>query len=169
MYDTAATFSSGPDPSLYRMNAGQVYVSTTIDGVLFEGRSSDTGLLYIYNDTLKSTPPGDLLAVVQDINAPSGWGTASNSVTSQGIGVLDSTKSVFSDESIPSSLNLSDFDLGQISIHMTYITPPGGTQLGDVRIYGDIQTQAVPEPSGLVGLLSAGVVGLAFVARKRAR
>jgi hypothetical protein len=74
-------------------------------------------------------------------------------------------EAVFTDDSLPTSLTLSDFTQSQLlrAIRVIGLPPSGTSQIDAGRIISLVQ---VPEPSGIV-LALLGIVGLGLVLRRR--
>jgi hypothetical protein len=167
VYDTNATLLySDSQRAIYRMSDFTA-ISLIIDGMPFQGKDTFAAL-NIFNDVVSSeSDNSDLFAVQQEINLPSGWSTTSPSGTTATAALLDAEGIIFDDLSVPNSIALTDFDLGEIELHLPDLTVAGsGVEPALVLIKGGINI--VPEPSSLAMCGSLLMVGLVvFLFRKR--
>jgi len=162
-------FGIGPDPGgnegFYSLSGSLVSSMTvTIDGLTF---SAGPGYVATRNNVNVPvlSPSSDVLAVVSDSVSgfPAGWNSVGTSIATA---FADGSGTVFTNDALPTSFTPGDFNLGELSLSFFQtVNFPGGSLPSTVRIYGNINLEAVPEPSSMILVSVAG--GLGLVLRRR--
>ncbi|HVJ84553.1 MAG TPA: hypothetical protein VM452_02850 [Caulifigura sp.] len=132
------------------------FFSVTVNGLTF---TAGPGGVDVRNNV-----PSDLSPTTDFLNYtggavdtyPAGWSTTSPLATSLQAGFFDASGTLYSGDAIPTTFNPNDFDVGVLFLTFSNVTFPGGTD-ASVTITGDINLEAVPEPSSLIfGTVAAG-------------
>ena len=166
VYSDTATDTNVGDPSRGEYDAGLISFSATLDG-----QTVASGLfpsLFVGNDLGGPTFFDEFTVGSQgaglNVSFP-GLGPYTSAIVNMRLS--DSTQSVFSDDSLPTSLNLADFDLAFIAVLLFPQTNDFNTRV-DATITSLTVTVVpeVPEPTTLA-LACLGLVGVACVRRRR--
>ena len=161
-FETSTTdLDNDPNNGLY-LTPNLVAFDLLIGGVQFVGNSSTMhGLIISNNADTQFGNNTDVFDVTQQVTDPAGWSSASP-FGRLDVLFFDTTGTVFTDDTIPGSLTLSDFDLGFINLrYLNVVTFPGGSE-SEIDIIGEINLSAIPEPSSvsIVCLILMGGLGM---------
>ena len=129
---------------------------------------NDLGIITTFANGFEASAGSDVLELTfQEVSSV---GARGGTRTNFSLLLVDSSGSTFADDSLPTTLSLSDFDVAQVA-YSSSVNSGGGTaffESSDRSFTGDIfSLQAVPEPSSL-GLLALGLFGLASRRRRKA-
>jgi hypothetical protein len=155
----AATMKIGTS-ILYDSSGGtaarnQIFITDSSPGDDYDAFA--TNMLYVKDYT--GDPPQSVLTVPTGVTYDE-----LNSMAWQ-FSLYDLEGTIFSDESIPDSLNLIDFDLSYVSLR-SWFPDNSGDNIANGAWFIRASVPTIPEPSTFL-LLGGGLAGLVFVARRR--
>ena len=177
-YDSDAALFVGPTPTgppdfgniaEYNMSPplGSRHLSLSIGGLHFES-DANKDLLILIQDLLPSNPGNktDSIGLLSGFPVSPDVAIAPMPFNIFGISFLDSTGNVFSDTSIPTSLDRANFGSASLTLQ---VRDPSDINTVLWQISGSItEASTVPEPSTWL-LFGSGLAGLAAWRRKQKR
>ncbi len=151
--DSTPVDTPGANPAVYTTLpplASGLGMTLTIGGNTYSAETGDLMQLKVGNDLTGMFP--DVFTAVSFVNV-------GGSATVASFGLADTTGTAFSSTALPTSLDLSKFDFSKLTL---------GTSDHTIFV-GDINLQSVPEPSSVILLGFAAVVGACVVRRRVVR
>lgn len=166
--DTSLLGSCGSNSCSYSVNSDlDPFLQVTIGSDVISAFVGESGSSTIEVETNTAEDGGDYLSAYTNgsIDPPEDFGfdpysTGISSMLS--ITLNDPTGTAFADDSLPTSLDLSEFATGQLQLQFSGSTN-GGLTMESLILTGDVTTSATPEPSGaLLGAAGLLLLGCAY-------